>query len=86
MDIVQSKYFKYLKNTYKGRDFIDVLEELYAMIVESSGLQLSFEVTLISQQNKRSKKSIRNPYKSKLESLKIFTTRIIRKMAVLERI
>ena len=61
-----------LKNTYKGRDFIDVLEELYDMMVGSPGLQLSFEVTLISQQNEKIKKINQKSYKSKLESLKMF--------------
>jgi AcrR family transcriptional regulator len=70
--ILYSQNILDLKNTYKGRDFIDVLEELYAMMVESPGLQLSFEVTLISQQNEKIKKINQKSYKSKLESLKIF--------------
>ena len=70
--VLSSQNILNLKNTYKGRDFIDVLEELYTMMVESTGLQLSFEVILISQQNEKIKKINQKSYKSKLESLKIF--------------
>lgn len=70
--IVSSQNILDLKKTYKGRDFTEVLEELYDMMVESPGLQLSFEVTSISQQNEKIKKINQKSYKSKLESMKIF--------------
>jgi AcrR family transcriptional regulator len=70
--IVSSQNILDLKKTYKGRDFTEVLEELYDMMVESPGLQLSFEVTLISQQNEKIRKINQKSYKSKLESMKIF--------------
>ena len=70
--IVSSQNILDLKKTYKGRDFTEVLEELYDMMVESPGLQLSFEVTSISKQNEKIKKINQKSYKSKLESMKIF--------------
>ena len=70
--IMSSQKILDLKNIYKGRDFVEVLEELYDMMAKSPGLQLSFEVTLISQNNEKIKKINQKSYKSKLESLKIF--------------
>jgi len=70
--IVSSQNILDLKNTYKGRDLLEVLEELYDIMSKSPGLQLSFEVTLISQNNEKIKKINQKSYKSKLESLKIF--------------
>lgn len=61
-----------LKNTYKNHNFMDVLEELYDIISNSKGLKLSFEVTLISQNNDMIKKLNQKSYKSKLKSLTLF--------------
>lgn len=69
---VSSQNILDLKSTYNGREFMDVLEELYNMMVESPGLHLNFEVTLMSQQNEKIKKINQNAYTSKLESLKEF--------------
>ena len=61
-----------LKKTFKGYDCSEVLEELYCMMVNSSGLNLSFEITALSSYNDNIKEINKESYESKLEALKEF--------------
>lgn len=61
-----------LKKTFNESDCFEVLEELYRMIAESSGLHLSFEITALSSQNENIKQINKESYEAKLEALKLF--------------
>ena len=61
-----------LKKTFKEYDCLEVLEELYRMIVNSSGLNLSFEITALSSHNNNINEINREAYESKLDALKEF--------------
>ena len=61
-----------LKKTFKEYNCLEVLEKLYNMIVESSRLQLSFEITALSSQNENIKEINKESYIAKLEALRLF--------------
>lgn len=61
-----------LQKSFEGRDYQEVLEELYRMISESPGLHLSFEVTALSSHNENIKKINKQLYDEKLKMLKSF--------------
>jgi len=60
---------KELQTKFQGRDYHDVLEELYKMISESNALYLSFEISALSFENETIKKINRDVYNEKLEIL-----------------
>lgn len=61
-----------IKKTFKEYDCSEVLEELYSMMVNSQGLNLSFEITALSSHNDSIKELNRESYESKLDALKEF--------------
>lgn len=61
-----------LKKTFKEYDCLEVLEELYSMIVNSPRLDLSFEITALSSYNDNIKEINRESYESKLDALEEF--------------
>jgi AcrR family transcriptional regulator len=61
-----------LKKTFKGYDCSNALEEIYRMMVNSSGLNLSFEITALSSHSNNIKEINKESYESKLKALKEF--------------
>lgn len=61
-----------LQKSFGGRDYLEVLEEVYKMMSESPGLHLSFEMTALSSHNENIKKLNKEAYNEKLEGLKTF--------------
>lgn len=60
---------KELQTKFQGRDYHEVLEELYQLISESKALHLSFEISALSFENETIKKINRDVYNEKLEIL-----------------
>jgi AcrR family transcriptional regulator len=61
-----------IQKSSEGRDYLEVLEEVYKMMSESKGLSLSFEMTALSSYNENIKKLNNVAYNEKLEGLKTF--------------
>ena len=61
-----------LQKSFEGRDYLEVLEEVYKMMAESEGLSLSFEMTALSSYNENIKKLNKDAYNEKLGGLKTF--------------
>lgn len=61
-----------LQESFEGRDYLEVLEEIYKMMSESEGLHLNFEMTALSSHNENIKKLNKEAYNEKLERLKTF--------------
>ena len=58
------------KKSFEGQDYQEVLEELYNIMSESSGIHLSFEITALSAHNENIKKINKKAYEEKMEALK----------------
>ena len=61
-----------IQKSFEGRDYLEVLEEIYKMMSESEGLHLSFEMTALSSHNENIKKLNKEAYNEKLEGLETF--------------
>ena len=60
------------KKSFEGQDYPKVLEELYKMMSESSGMHLSFEITALSAHNENIKKINKEAYEEKMGALKAY--------------